>query len=56
MLTCNNDCIYQCDGNCILDKNENQSAVCPILKDKVNGISHGANINKFNTVGDIGAH
>lgn len=54
MLHCNNDCIYQCDGNCIL--NENQNNICPKLKDKVNGFIHSADVNKFNGVGDVGAH
>ena len=56
MLTCNNDCIYQCDGNCIVDDKQNQIALCPKLKNKVNGLTHGADINKLNTVGDIGTH
>lgn len=56
MLTCNKDCIYQCDGNCILDEKENQNAICPKLKDKVDSLFHGADINKFNTVRNIGAH
>ena len=56
MLTCNNDCIYQCDGNCILDEKDYTNSVCPKLKDKVNGFFNSADVNKLNTIRDIGAH
>lgn len=68
MIYCNKDCIYQCDGNCVLDEKTAKSKGLSgnncvgvgrksfaTSKYKVNRFTHRANVDKFNGVGDFGA-
>lgn len=69
MLMCNKNCAYSDKGYCMLSAEEHLSGTidgCESfkerrknfanLKNKVNGFSDSANVNKLNGVGDIGAH
>ena len=69
MLMCNKNCAYSDKGYCLLNAEEHLSGTADgcenfkerrkyfaKLENKVNGFSNGANVNKFNGIGDIGAH
>ena len=69
MLMCNKNCIYSDNGYCLLSAEEHLSGKvngCENFKErrksfaklenKINSFSNGANVNKFNGVGDISTH
>lgn len=69
MLMCNKNCAYSDKGFCVLSAEEHLSGTLDgcdnfkekrknfaDLKNKVNGFSNGANVNKLNGRGDISTH
>lgn len=69
MLMCNKNCIYRDKGYCVLSAEEHLSGTtngCESFKERrktfadlkhqVDGFPNGANVNKFNGIGDIGTH
>lgn len=69
MIPCNKDCIYQCDGNCILKDNSAEKTnlkQCSnsyfkqnnftVSENKIDRFAHGANVDKLNGIGNISAH
>ena len=69
MLMCNKKCAYSDKGYCMLSAEEHLSGTADgcenfkerrktfaDLKNEVNSFSNGANVNKLNGVGNIGAH
>lgn len=69
MIPCSKDCIHQTDGYCILGgeaKVTSTSESCAYylgrnatrktMSNKLQSLTDGADINKLNRVGDIGAH
>ena len=69
MLMCNKNCIYSDNGYCLLSAEEHLSGkingcenfkerrkIFAKLENKVNSFPNGANVNKFNGVGDISTH
>ena len=69
MLMCNKNCAYSDKGFCVLSAEEHLSGTLDgcdnfkekrknfaNLKNKVNGFSNGANVNKLNGRGDISTH
>ena len=69
MLMCNKNCAYSDKGFCVLSAEEHLSGTLDgcdnfkekrknfaNLKNKVNGFSNGANVNKLNGRGDIRTH
>ena len=69
MLMCNKKCAYSDKGYCMLSTEEHLSGTLngcenfrqrrkdfADLKNKVNGFSNSANVNKLNRIGNISAH
>ena len=69
MIMCNKNCAYSDKGFCVLSAEEHLSGTLDgcdnfkekrknfaDLKNKVNGFSNGANVNKLNGRGDISTH
>ena len=69
MIMCNKNCAYSDKGFCVLSAEEHLSGTLDgcdnfkekrknfaNLKNKVNGFSNGANVNKLNGRGDISTH